>query len=108
MATLAEFILGRLQAAGFSRRDVSRVEWDTQVEYVDGPSWVTVDRESFIAAAQQVEVREIDPLVRPRLRFWIVTSSAQEVCVAWNGSDFAVAPQRPRIVQVNPAMLRGE
>lgn len=107
MATLAEFILVRLEAAGFTRQDVSRVEWDTQVEYVDGSSWITVDRESFVAAAQQTDVRQVPPSVRPRLRFWIVTRT-QEVCVAWNGTDFAIVPQRPRIVSVTPAMLRGE
>jgi len=110
MATLAEYLLGRLQAVGYGPSNVSIVFWDTRTDYGDGGSaWIAVDRDSFIATAQQVLVRDLDDDAKTRVRFVVVDDDgANERVLEWDGTDFSLVPERPAIVNVTPAMLRGE
>lgn len=98
--TLAEFILQTLTDAGLSASDVNRVEWDTQIEYVDGDGWVLVDRGNFIDVAQQTNLRDIDPANYGRLRFEIVTADGVERFFQWDSGQqaFAEVQRKPRII----------
>lgn len=107
--TVAEFLRQQIESAGLDPADIGRVEWDTGLTYIDGDGWVTVDRDTFIAAAGQVDIRNIGEGVAQRIRFWIYNAdNVQGIPVVWNSTAFAVVPRKPRIVQVSPEMLRGE
>lgn len=108
MTTLAQYLSQRLSAAGFTADDVALVEWDTRDDYGDDESsWIPVDRDTFISTASSVDLSDISADTRTRIRFSIVNDSFPSGrSFVWDGSDFQLVPQRPRIISVTPAMLR--
>lgn len=104
MPSLRDYLVGRIEDAGYTLSDVELVTWDTGVEYLDGTSWVPVDTATFSAAAAQVDTRDVDPDARSRIRFHMQDGPVFQ----WFENDFSRVDNVPRMVTVTPAMLRGE
>lgn len=104
---LAQWLLARIEQGGYTPEQVTCVRWNTSEDYIDGDSWVVVDRGSFIAAASQVQAAQVPPAVRGRIMFEVVADGTSE-WYRWDGTDFARVARKPRIMHVTAAMLRGE
>jgi len=93
--SLAQYILARLQAAGFTVQDISLVEWNDPVW-----GWKPVSRSDFIALAQAINVSDVTIQNREKLRFLIVTDAGIERMFQWDTAqnDFAVVPEEPKII----------
>lgn len=102
--TLYEFLIGRLADAGLGVADVAFVEWDTRVEYTDMTSWVRVPMPNFGQVSQSVDVADVTPQARERIRIHLKGDRGVWQWVNEAG-DFVRVDNRVRSVTLTAAML---
>jgi len=104
MPSLRDYLIGRIEAAGYQVADIELITWDTRTEYADGTTWVPTNAASFSQSAQRVDIGDVGTDARTRIRFHMRTGAVYQ----WIGDDFVRVDDVPRSIEVTPAMLRGE
>lgn len=101
MPNLRDFVLANLANAGYQPHHLNLVLWDTQQEFAaGGSSWVPVDRHQFSTLAATIDVADVAPAARERLRFMISDDEGGSGMFQWSNDDarFIKVPERPRII----------
>jgi len=101
MSTLRDYLIGRIENAGYTPADIVFIQWDTGIEYLDGTTWVTVPLQNFNDVAGQVQLRDVLPQNRVRIRFFMSDDRVYQ----YVDDDFIRVDALPRSVTLSASDL---